>query len=256
MMARIRIARAIKARLTSHTLPIPIAAISSSSGFQRMHSCRTERSAMAYQILEKKFHPDQHTYTIAIPDDLGLEPAPLIVALHFAGHGAPYYGKAILTGLVGPALGELNAIIAAPDCTGSSWTDPQSEVDLLELMDYLQNIHPIDPDKILLTGYSMGGVGTWYLASKHQNLFSGGLIMAGIPPARVLEVDWTIPLYVIHSAADHLMPLDRTEAAVNELQAKGVSLEFVILDGIPHFETHRFQPALHAAISWIKRIWK
>lgn len=58
-------------------------------------------------------------YTLAIPASYtGDESVPLVLALHYGGHGAPYFGRGVLTGLVEPALRELEAIIVAPDCTG------------------------------------------------------------------------------------------------------------------------------------------
>ena len=107
---------------------------------------------------------------------------PLILALHYGGHGAPYYGKDILTGLVEPALREVEAIIVAPDCTGDDWTDAQSEEDVIALLDHVQGAYNIDPQRILVTGYSMGGIGTWHLAARHQDRFTAALVMAGVPP--------------------------------------------------------------------------
>ena len=86
---------------------------------------------MSSEIHEQILQPGNRRYTIALPHNHAADqPAPLILALHFAGHGSPFYGKLILTELVEPALGQLDAIIVAPDCTGPDWTHPQSKADV------------------------------------------------------------------------------------------------------------------------------
>jgi predicted peptidase len=71
-----------------------------------------------------------------------------------------------LTSLVEPALRELRAIIVAPDCNGSDWTQSNSEQDVLELLDHVEAAYNIDPNKTLITGYSMGDIGTWPRTTK------------------------------------------------------------------------------------------
>ena len=207
-------------------------------------------------IEKRVLQPGQRRYTIAIPKGhSGDQPVPLVLALHFGGPVMPFYGKLILTGLVKPALGEL-AVIVAPDCTARDWTQPQSEADVLALLDSIQDIYSVDPQRTLVTGYSMGGQGAWYLAGRHQERFAAALIMAGLPPSGVLDVEWKIPLYVIHSRQDEVMPLQPTKEAVKELKAKGVSVELVVLEGITHYETSRFVEPLRAARPWIEGVWQ
>jgi len=212
---------------------------------------------MSSEIHEQMLQPGNRRYTIALPRNHAADrPAPLILALHFAGHGSPFYGKLILTEIVEPALGELGAIIVAPDCTGPDWTHPQSEADVLALLDHIHENHNVDPNRTLITGYSMGGIGAWFLASRHQDRFSGALIMAGLPPADSTNIHWDLPLYIIQSRHDQLMPLRPTEDAVEQLKSSGVSVELVVLDGITHFETWRYTEPLRDAVPWIKRTWE
>jgi predicted esterase len=102
----------------------------------------------------------------------------------------------------------------------------------------------------------MGGIGTWFLGSRHQERFSGALIMAGLPPKGITDINWDIPLYIIQSRHDQFMPLKPTEVAVKELQSSGVSVELVVLDGITHFETWRYTEPLRDAARWISRTWE
>ncbi len=239
-----------KAALKSWLATMPI--------LMAVSGCATSGASVAPStVKEQVLQPGNRRYALAIPQGYtGAQPVPLVVALHFGGEVTPFYGKLMLTGLVEPALRELGAIIVAPDCTGADWTDPQSEADVLALLDHIQDSYNVDSRRILITGFSMGGTGTWHLAARHQERFAAALIMAGLPESGVVDVSWDVPLYVIHSRDDQLMPLEATQAVASQLRAKGVSIELVVLDGITHYETSRFMEPLQEAVPWIQRAWQ
>jgi len=127
---------------------------------------------------------------------------------------------------------------------------------VLDLYDHLQGTYNIDSQRVLLTGYSMGGIGTWMLAAHHQERFAAALIVSAKPPTDVVDVQWDIPLYVIHSRRDEIFPLGDTETTVNQLREKGVVIALDTVDGITHFQTERFIEPMHAAIPWIQESWR
>jgi predicted peptidase len=210
-------------------------------------------------IQEHVLQPGNQRYTLALPVGYtGDRPVPLVMALHYGGLVTPYYGNGLLIGLVEPALRGLGAIIVAPDCptTTTDWTQPQSEAYVLELLDHIQATYAIDVPKTLITGYSMGGIGTWHLAARHQQRFAAALPMAAHPPDTAVDVAWRMPLYVIHSRRDELFPLEPVEAAVGQLKARDVAIELTVLDTITHYETHRFVEPLREAAPWIEEAWQ
>jgi predicted peptidase len=208
-------------------------------------------------IYYKELEPGNRLYTILVPKGYtGKKPVPLVLALHYGGHGAHYYGTGILNDMVAPALEELGAIIVAPDCNASDWTQPQSEQDVLDLLDYVEETYNIDQDRTLITGYSMGGMGTWHFAATHPERFKAGVVMAGSPQGDYREIDWELPLYVIHSRQDEVVPIDETLVMVGALQSQGASIRMVVLDGVTHYETYKFIQYLRDAIPWILDTWK
>ena len=199
---------------------------------------------------------DGRRYTIAIPEQYDeLNPVPLIIALHWGGPVTPYYGHAILAGLVEPALKKLGAIIVAPDCNAGTWTNEQSESEILSLCEYIQGNYLIDVAKIMLTGYSLGGIGTWYMAARHQDRFAAAVPMAAKPPSGVLNVDWHIPLFVIHGQQDELFPVQETKKITKQLQKTGIDVKLLVLDGVTHYETGFFIEPLRKAVPWIETAW-
>lgn len=208
-------------------------------------------------IQEKVLPSGEQRYTIAVPAGYsGNQPVPLVLALHFGGEVTPFYGRTILEELIEPALRELGAIIIAPDCPTNSWTDPQSEKAVLELLAYVEKNYAVDVQRRLITGYSMGGAGTWYLAARNPDRFSAAVVMAGWPPQAIEDVEWKIPLVIIHSRQDEIVPLQPTEYFSNTLQEKGVPVKLVVLDGITHYEMFRFVEPLRTTISWVESVWQ
>ena len=208
-------------------------------------------------IREEVLQPGGLRVTFAVPAAYdGTTPVPLVVALHFAGKVTPFFGKGFLTALVEPGLRELGAVIAAPDCRGRDWTAPASEADVLAAVDAAMRTYRIDPARVLLTGYSMGAMGTWYLAARHWDRFSAALIVSGLPLARAAEIDWRIPLYIIHSRDDERLLLKPTADVVKQLQAQGDDVRLVVVNGLTHYQVSGFVPYLRAAVPWIERAWR
>lgn len=245
------------------TFPIPILckAMITLAGAVASFACTSAASPQdsgqipAPTVRQEVLEPGR-LYSLAIPANYtGNEPIPLILALHYGGHGSPYFGFGVLEQLVDPALRELGAIVVAPDCTSDSWADPRSEQDVLALLDHVNANYNIDRDRTLITGYSMGGIGTWHLAARHPDRFRAAIIMSGYPPDGIPDADWSVPLYVIHTQDDPVVPIAPTEAAVEELRDRGFPVEFVVLPGNNHYDTSPFIAPLRAAIPWIEEAW-
>ena len=195
-------------------------------------------------------------YTLVIPDGYtGQEPVPLILSLHYGGTVTPFYGRGLVEGLVEPALGDLGAIIVAPDSAAGSWADETAEQHVLELLDYVEANYTIDAEKTLLTGYSMGGGGTWYFAPRYPERFKAAIVMAGRPQADSMSLEWQTPMYVIHSTDDQVVPFATTKDTVARLREQGVTIELVIVEGISHYEIPRYRPYLAAALPWVQEAW-
>ena len=195
-------------------------------------------------------------YTLVIPDGYtGQDAVPLIMSLHYGGQVTPFYGRGQLEQIVEPALSELGCIIVAPDSVAGSWSNAQAEQHVVELFDYVQAHYNIDAVRTLLTGYSMGGMGTWYLAPRQAERFKAAIPMAARPQADSTSLDWRTPMYIIHSTADELMDLEATTVAVEQLRAKNAAVELVVVDGITHFQMSLFQSHLKAEIPWIQDTW-
>lgn len=195
-------------------------------------------------------------YALSIPEGYDSSRSfPLVLVLHWGGPAQAYRGIAVLSGLAMPALATLGAIMVAPDCPENSWMMAHSERMLLELLEHIEQFYPINPRHRLITGYSIGAKGTWFMAAKHQELFSAAIPISATPPEGVVKTSWGIPIYVFHSRDDELFPLDTTQLVVEQLKMRDVQVELVVFEHVTHFDVAGFVEPLQDAVPWIKKHW-
>ncbi len=190
-------------------------------------------------------------YTLSLPEAEGLRP--LILSLHYAGHGADWYGATLLEQVVEPALRELGPIVVAPDCPGRSWSADVSEAAVAELLDFLATRYPLDAKRTLVTGYSLGGMGSWSMARRFPERFAAAIPMAGRPP-QGLE-SWSTPTFVLHSRDDEIIDVLPTLQGVEKLQGAGAPVRLKLVSGLTHYETEGFMPLLRELVPWLKEVW-
>jgi predicted peptidase len=130
---------------------------------------------------------------------------------------------------------EFPFVVVAPQLpAGQSWTDTDR---LAALVRDVSARYPVDPDRVYLIGYSMGGGGVWRVAIDHPDLFAAAAPAAAWTPeptnaiARALE---HLPIRVYHGTEDEAAPFARAEAMVKALEAAGVDVTFTVVPGADH----------------------
>jgi predicted peptidase len=157
--------------------------------------------------------------------------------------------------IVEPALRDWGAIIVAPDVPDERWASERSERALLALMDHVVDRHGVDRARILVTGFSMGGRGAWYMATRHADLFTGVIVMATGPGDGPLENLSETPLYIIHSPDDEVVPYPPVEALALQLAARGYPVQMMRLPGANHGMMGDYVTPLATAGEWLWRQW-
>ncbi|MFW5692188.1 MAG: prolyl oligopeptidase family serine peptidase, partial [Chloroflexota bacterium] len=129
-------------------------------------------------------------------------------------------------------------IVIAPQCPpDQTWFDYRNE--LILLLDHVLEQHNVDPDRVYLTGLSMGGFGTWDLARLHPDRFAAiAPICGGLPwlvalgsAALTLR---TMPVWAFHGALDDIVPIERSQEAVDALRAAGNDVRFTVYPDLKH----------------------
>ena len=197
------------------------------------------------------------SYAISLPPSYSSStPAPLILALHYGigNRDSTGVGSDLVKGIIGPALEGLGAIIVAPDSVRGNWSTSENEKAVNALLDMVMAHYAIDRKRVAVTGYSMGGTGSWYLAEKFPERFSAVLPIASRPPASA--VGWRLPVLAIHSRDDQVVPFDPAAARIAEIQKAGVNARLIAPTGIAHHEAGHFREPLREAVPWLQEVWK
>jgi predicted peptidase len=203
--------------------------------------------------------PDMEPMRYALTLPRGYSPRtarPLVLALHPGGPRFPGYGGAFAQQVVAPGLSDLGAIIVAPDVPTRAWTDPIAERAVLALVRRVLADFNIDRSRVLVAGFSLGGRGTWFLSSRHPDLFTAAIVMAGSPGDDPVDRLARIPTFVIHSRDDEVVPFAPAARIAGELKALGRTIEFEALDELTHYQMGGYVDSLERAGRWVAERWK
>ncbi len=194
-------------------------------------------------------------YTVRLPYSYNdQESFPLFIVLHYGGEVTPFFGEQMLMGLYRQAFRFFPCIIVAPDSLGGPWTSEENEQAVIELLDHLLQEFKVDPEKVVLSGFSMGGHGTWAIGGRHQDRFSALIPIAGRPDPEITE--WSIPVFAIHSRADDVVPIEPTIEYVREMQKKGFDVNLYPLRRESHHAIQSYILPLRSMVQWLEKdVW-
>ena len=111
---------------------------------------------------------------------------------------------------------------------------PEAKV-VFEILDKVQREYNVDPDRIYLTGHSMGGYGTWSVAMSHPDVFAALAPISGgsNTPAGMSKIAH-IPQLVVHGDTDPTVPVERSRVMVAEGKKLGAEIKYIEVPGGDH----------------------
>jgi len=182
---------------------------------------------------------EKYRYALYIP--AGKPPKtgwPLIVFLHGIGERGSDGRKQTTVG-IGPAIRAhpdwFDCLVLMPQCRRAYWwhKGPMPEMVLAQI-DAVVKDFPVDPDRIALTGLSMGGFGTWILGARYVERFSAlGPICGGgnVEDAPVLSC---LPIWCFHGDADRAVSVERSRRMVKAVEQCGGRIKYTEYPGVGH----------------------
>jgi predicted peptidase len=165
------------------------------------------------------------------------KPWPLVLFLHGLGESGQDLEKVKVHGppkLVA-AGNDFPFLCASPQCPkGKWWNSPDRLAGLVALLDHLQKTLRVDPDRVYVTGLSMGGFGTWALATKEPKRFAAiAPICGGGDPEKAGRIAH-LPAWVFHGGKDKVVPPHRSEAMVEAMKKAGGDPKLTIYPDAGH----------------------
>jgi predicted peptidase len=180
-------------------------------------------------------------YAVILPDryDDSEGPWPTILYLHGWGEVGTDLSYLLRRGLVKEVQDGLDIpfIIVAPQ---AMWTDhyadgwKRNEQEVLAVVADAQSRYRIDPDRIYLTGNSMGGIGSFYFASNYPDLFAAVAPIAGQGETEWVKGFALLPFWVFHGAKDDVIPVEGSQLMVEAMRAAAVDVKYTEYPDLLH----------------------
>ena len=121
-------------------------------------------------------------------------------------------------------------VVVSPQSRRFGW-----QVDLLDaLLDEVLANYNVDPDRVYLTGLSMGGFGTWAWAIERPDRFAALVPICGGGRPEDVAVLRHIPVWAFHGGKDPVVRLERGQAMVDALRKAGGDVRFTVYPDAGH----------------------
>jgi predicted peptidase len=177
-------------------------------------------------------------YLLFLPKDYGADPQkkwPLILFLHGLGETGNDLEMVKKHGI--PKIVEQQPdfpfITVSPQCPYRfCW--PREADTLSALLDEVAATYAVDANRIYLTGLSMGGYGTWYLATEYPERFAAVVPIAGGGDPDKVCAQREVPVWAFHGAKDVVVPPEESEKMVNALKACDGDVQFTLYPDAYH----------------------
>lgn len=218
--------------------------------------------AARYSELEKcewKSENGTLLYQKYTPELKAGEKYPLIIFLHGAGERgdnniSQVAGQdAFLNLIFGPDGSKHSAYLIAPQCPSDKkwceveWGNPDSHkmpetpsygMQLLhELLQSMKVKDQIDPNRIYVTGISMGGYGTFDFLVRYSDEIAAAVpVCGGADNEKLASMPELkkIPVWIFHGGADGVVKTQRSRNAFEALQKNGVNVQYTEYPGVGH----------------------
>jgi len=198
----------------------------------------------------------KYEYELKVPSDYEASSGrrwPLIVYLHGSGGGTDQAWPNVKRGEgpMGPAHHEdkFPFIVVALRSPGG-WFPPAVE----DVIDEVEAKYAVDRSRIYLTGFSMGGFGTWRTAYDQPDRFAAiAPVAAGAGSRELMPLIKQLPAWVFNGGADSTTSPTLARSAVEVLKRAGGTVRYTEYPGQGHVDALRLAYAEKELYDWFLR---
>lgn len=184
---------------------------------------------------------------------------PVIFFLHGAGERGSDGVQQTKEGLPEILRSQLDfpAIVVMPQCArGTWWGESAMEKQAFAALEQSMQSFNGDPNRLYLTGLSMGGYGTWAFGYKYPDKFAALVPVCGgvtTRRTRLVAPEWhpsskapenpyretatgigKVPVWAFHGDMDRSVPVAESRNLTEALKASGGNVRYTEYPGVPH----------------------
>lgn len=175
-------------------------------------------------------------YLLSLPEGYEADSSkkwPLVIFLHGSGESGNDLEKVKLHGP--PQLVEQGKkfpfILVSPQAPPQTGWPPET---VFRLLQHIKQTQRVDPQKVYLTGLSMGGYGTWALAIEHPEEFAAIAPVCGGGDSSKAWKLRNIPIWCFHGAKDDVVPPGNSERMVKAASRLNNAVKFTLYPEANH----------------------
>ena len=127
---------------------------------------------------------------------------------------------------------------------------PQMQA-VFEILQSLKKELPIDEQRIYLTGLSMGGYGSWEMASRWPELFAAVAPICGGGDERQAKQLVNLPLWAFHGDADTAVPVERSRQMIEAIKKVGGNPKYTEYPKAGHNVWSRAYAEENGVVHWM-----
>lgn len=208
-------------------------------------------------FLNRTYTKDSYTmpYVVYVPRDYTpTKQWPVILFLHGAGERGNDGIRQTQVG-IGTAIrsypDRFPCIVVMPQCPADRWWGGDDLDAAYQCLQQTIKEFSCDPQRVYLTGLSMGGFGSWSLIARYPDAFAAVVPICGRGNVADAEKLKNIPMWVFHGEADTLVPPTFSREMVEALKKAGSTVvKYTELPGVGH---NSWDPAYSSAevIKWL-----
>jgi predicted peptidase len=129
---------------------------------------------------------------------------------------------------------ERPCFIFAPQCPDENGWGGMTGANVLKTVKDLMRNLPIDPDRVYLTGYSMGGFGTFAMLNDEPRMFAAGIPVSGGADVTIARNLRRIPLWIFHGEKDETVSPEGSRAMAKALEKLKAPVKYTEFPGAGH----------------------
>lgn len=177
------------------------------------------------------------------PSGTSVPPLPLLVYLHGFSHTV-FDLNLVLAGGVPAEIEKgrkLPMMVISPQCPGGeNWQSARMVERLSQFVDEVVAEYRLDPQRVYLTGFSMGGDGVWALGIAHPEQFAAlAPVGSWFDDQSAVCVLKDIPVWVFQGEMDEYVSPRYAQGMVAALKQCGGQVNYTLYPGAGHVESSR-----------------